>query len=280
MPTHRAGWHPPQTPRQTLSSSRARPRSPSLSQCWANFLAHRRGFSLLRRNWRRGRASRSLSTPLESTSSWRKCHRSTASGLKDSSESSAGGGEATSRTVEVGELTAGELEGGVFDGLMGRDKDSEESSDPSLKYRPVFHCILLKLPEDWTVSQNKNMQQITSHTSLALRQIGFKDYLYLLCSEWGWQKNIIINQQCEISFQTAGVGDSVSSRHLQTPVIRFLHLLTKRCWVFYTMTKYKRQHLSFAILSELVKYQISRTTQWKTKWQIFSSVYREQRRSV
>lgn len=110
--TRSPGCDPPQRPRQTLSSSSVRPRSPSLSQYWANFLAHRRGFNLRRRNWRRGRASRSLSTPLESTSSWLKCHRSATSGLEDSTGAA---GEASRVEVEeVGVLkdVDGELEGG------------------------------------------------------------------------------------------------------------------------------------------------------------------------
>lgn len=59
--------------------------------------------------------------------------------------------------VEVEELTAGELEGGVFDGLMGRDKDSEESSEPSLKYR------ILKLPADLTVWFHNKKKSSKSH---------------------------------------------------------------------------------------------------------------------
>lgn len=131
-----SGWdlNPPQRPRQTLSSSSVRPRSPSLSQYWANFLAHRRGFSLRRRYWRSGRASRSLSTPLESTSSLLKCQRSATSGLEDSADSGAAGGRSRGEeeeaeedegwVEEVGGLGDGDGEsrGGVLDALVERDE--------------------------------------------------------------------------------------------------------------------------------------------------------------
>lgn len=123
--SHIPDGKPPQRARHTLSSSNVRLRSRSLSQYWANFLAQRRGFSLRRRNWRRGRASRSLSHPSESTSSWLKCHCSTTSGLEDSAASA----EALSREEEDDEgategggfeVGEGALEGSVFESLMER----------------------------------------------------------------------------------------------------------------------------------------------------------------
>lgn len=76
-------------------------------------MAHRRGFSLRRRNWRSGRASRSLSTPLESTSSWVKCHRRAVSGLEDSEGAEEG---PTTRAEEEDEEDAVDEDGGLDDG--------------------------------------------------------------------------------------------------------------------------------------------------------------------